>query len=313
MKSKTTRCAMLTALMITAAQFAARAQAGPSVLTGPGIAFQADYLPSSHYIRPEDSLKMPANTAIRRYSAATAFNLRTRIDTATGKARIWNLALAGHYSQFSNHQYEKTIMPKELLGAGIALQHVRSINAKWSIMGVLSAGVYTDMEAIDFNDVFINGGVVFIKQQTPRFSYGFGAMLTNTFGAPMILPAVMVKWTTTGKFNIQAGIPEGVAASYRVSNFFETGLGVRINGGSYDVENKNVHQRLMAYQEITAGIENTFHINKRLSFSISGGSALLRNVTYREKSLADIFSVKPEHRLATGWYANAGIRMNFSR
>ncbi|RPE05794.1 hypothetical protein EGT74_25865 [Chitinophaga lutea] len=289
----------------------ASAQSGPSSLTGPGIAFQADYLPAAHYIRPEDSIKTASTTATRRYSFGAAFDLRKRVDTASGKFRSWGLGVEASYMQFSNKQYEKTILPDELFGAGIALRHYRSINRKWSVMGVLAAGVYTDLEAIDGNDIFLNGGVIFINQLNRRFSYGFGAVLSNTFGTPMVLPAVLVKWTPAGKFNVQVAIPEGISASYRVNGFLETGLGLRLNGNSYDVESRVSSKRLMGYREMTLGLENTFHLTKHVSFSLSGGYALLRSADYRHKRLSEMFSTQPEHRLAANWFASAGFRVNF--
>jgi hypothetical protein len=52
--------------MISAAVISAKAQSGATSLTGLGFGIEATYLPSSHYIRPEDSLKMPASSGIRR-------------------------------------------------------------------------------------------------------------------------------------------------------------------------------------------------------------------------------------------------------
>ncbi|RAI98733.1 hypothetical protein LX64_04718 [Chitinophaga skermanii] len=286
------------------------AQAGPS-LSGPGISFQADYLPATHYIRPEDSVKMPANSSTRRYSGSAFFQLSSNIDTATGKVRIWNLGMEGSYLTFNNQLYEKSIMPKELAGGSIGIQHIRNLRNNWSLMAMLSAGVYTDMEAITYNDVFINGGVIFIKQHNKRFSYGIGGVLTNTFGTPMILPALMVKYKTNSKIDLQIAIPEGIRASYRVHQLYEAALALRLNGGSYDIENRPDNERLMAYREVTTGIENTLFLTRFLSLNVSGGAALLRSVDYRSKSISNIFSTKPEHRLATGWYVNAGIRFHF--
>lgn len=292
--------------------FSATAQSGPG-LTGPGLNFQVDYMPASKYIRPEDSVKTGSTSVIRRIFMGSAFQLSKKIDTATGKARIWTLGLGGSYMKWTNKNYEKSVMPEELLGASIGLQHVRSLRNKWSVMGVLTAGVFTDLETIDGNDLFFNGGLIFIKQPNPRFSYGFGAMLTNTFGAPMLLPAFLISWKTTGKFDLQVSIPEGISGSYKVNSFLKTGLALRLNGSSYDVEKRPTNQRLMAYKEVTVGWENSFKVTKLVSFNIAGGSALLRSVDYREKRLADIFKTKPEHKLATSWFANAGISVHFKQ
>ncbi len=289
-----------------------QAQLGASSLKGPGMAVSVDYLPASHYIRPEDSLKMPGNTARQRYNFGMGFNLSSRVDSATGKARIWNLAAGGSYTKLSNKDYDNTIIfPNELLGAQIALQHTRTLNKKWSLMAVVAGGLFTDLEKIDQNDFFINGGVIFVKRVNPHFGYGLGAMLTNSFGTPMILPAFMIMWQTGNRFKVDINFPEKISVSSSLSKYDELALALRLNGAAYDVENRPENKRLMAYQEISLGLENTFHLTKKLDFNLAGGTTLLSGITFQKKSLSEMFKTLPNHRLATNFYLSAGLRWNF--
>ncbi|SKA32456.1 hypothetical protein SAMN04488128_103669 [Chitinophaga eiseniae] len=290
---------------------AVKAQLGASSLTGPGIAINADYQPSSHYIRPEDSLKMPATSAQRRFSMGAGFLLSQKIDTVTGKTRIWNLGVMGSYTRFSNKDYEEDIFPKELFGGEIALQHMRSLNPKWSLMGILSVGLYTDMEKITYEDVFITGGVIFVRKINRKLNLGVGAALTNSFGAPMVLPALLVQWRTGNRFRVDINFPEKLSVSSSLSKYDDLALAFRFNGGAYDVENRKDGKRLMGYQEMSLGLENTLHLSKKIDFNLAGGTVLLRSVTFRDKKISDIFSTRPEHRLATNLYISAGIRCRF--
>jgi hypothetical protein len=291
--------------------FNTQAQLGASSLNGPGIAFNAEYLPASRYIRPEDSVKTQSTTTIKRYTLGAAFNLYTKADTATHRFRSWTLGISGSYMEFTNKKYEKEIMPKRLLGTQVALQHLRNISPKWSIMIMASAGLFTDMEEITSKDLFLNGGVLFIKQQNPHFAYGFGAVLTNSFGTPMVLPGFLVQWNTGKKFNVEIAIPEKLKVSYKPASYWETAIALRMNGGIYDVEKSKDGRRLLGYREALAGWENSFSLTKNISFNVAAGATLLRSVDYRKKSLSELFKTMPEHKLATNWYASAGIRVQF--
>lgn len=300
---------LLPALLLIAGT--TKAQLGASSLNAPGIAINADYQPSSHYIRPEDSLKMPATTVQRRLTLGMGFNLSQKIDTTTGKMRAWNLGVMGSYTSFSNKDYEGAIFPKELLGTAIALQHVRTLNSRWSLMAMISGGIFTDMEKIDYNDVFINGGVIFIRKVNPKLNLGIGAALTNSFGTPMVLPAFLVQWRTGNRFKVDINFPENVSVSSALSKYDDLALSFRFNGGAYDVENGKDGKRLMGYQEMSLGLENTLHLTKKIDFNLAGGTVLLRSVTFKDKKLSDIFSEKPQHRLATNLFVSAGIRCRF--
>ncbi|HVI47164.1 MAG TPA: DUF6268 family outer membrane beta-barrel protein [Chitinophaga sp.] len=295
----------------------AKAQLGAASLKGPGIAVSADYLPAVHYIRPEDSVKTAATSVRKRYNIGVGFLLSSRIDTATKKVRTWNLNASASYMEFSNKDYEKTIFPEKLLGTQIGLQHYRTLRGRWSLFVAVSAGLYSDMEKIDYDDIFLNGGVLFIKQKNAHFSYGFGVALTNTFGAPMILPAFMMQWKSGNRFKVDINIPEKLSISTALSRADELALALRLNGAAYDVEKSPVkNERLLGYREVTIGLENTWHVTKNLDFTAAGGSVLLGSVDFREKSSSlfnygNIFKDRPEHRLATGLYLSAGLRMKF--
>lgn len=303
-------CLLLALFALTPAQ-RLWAQLGAATPNGPGIGLSIDYLPPSHYIRGEDSVKTKSTTTQVRYNFGAMFMLSNRVDTATGKVRNWSLAAGGSYTKLTNKDYDSKIFPEELLGAQLALQHYRNINKRWGMVGILSVGLFTDMEKIDQNDIFINGGVLFIKQVNPRFSYGLGAMLTNSFGTPMILPAFMVKWQTQNKYRIDINFPEKISVSTSLNKYTDLGLAFRMNGAAYDVERGADKKRLMGHTEMSIGLENTWHLSKHIDFVATGGSILLNQTSFNEKKLSEMFSDKPNARLGTNYFFSGGLKWNF--
>lgn len=287
------------------------AQLGGASFNGPGMAVSVDYLPASRYIRPEDSVKTGSTTSQQRINFGTAFLLSNKVDTTTGKLRVWSASLSGSYAQLDNKGYEKNIYPDELLGTEVGLQHYRSLNKRWTMLVLLSAGIYTDMEKIDQNDLFVNGGVVFIRKHNAKLSYGIGAVLTNSFGTPMVLPAFLVQWKTGERFKIDVVFPEKVSVSTRLNKLSDLALAFRMQGAAYDVEKRTDGKRLMGYAEMKIGLENTWHLSRKIDFIASGGSMLYSSTSFQEKKLSEMFKSKPEHRLATNYFLSAGVRWNF--
>ncbi|MEI3801274.1 MULTISPECIES: DUF6268 family outer membrane beta-barrel protein [unclassified Chitinophaga] len=287
------------------------AQLGATSLNGPGIGISVDYLPPSRYIRPEDSVKTKSTTSQQRYNFGAVFMLSSYVDTATGKVRNWSLSASGSYTKLINEDYDHRIFPEELLETQLALQHFRSIGNRWGMLSVLSGGVFTDMEKINGKDIFINGGVLFVKQHNRRFSYGIGAMFTNSFGTPMLLPALLIKYQTDSRFRIDVNFPEKISVSSSLNKQTDLALAFRMRGSSYDVENAPDKKRLMGYAEMSVGLENTWHLNRHIDFVASGGSILYSGTTFREKNLSEMFSDKPMHRFATNYFFSGGLRWNF--
>ncbi|WP_143305732.1 DUF6268 family outer membrane beta-barrel protein [Chitinophaga vietnamensis] len=290
------------------------AQLGAASLNGPGLGLSVDYLPASRYIRPEDSVKTTSTTAQQRYNFGASFLLGQHIDTATKKVRTWTLNAGGSYTKLTNKDYDAAhqVFPDELLDAQVTLLHYRSLrNPKWGLAGIVSVGLFTDMKQVDQQDIFVTGGLLFIKQHSRRFSYGLGAVLSNTFGTPMILPAFMVRWQTDNKFRIDINFPEKLSITTALSSYTDLGLALRMRGASYDVEKHPGNQRLMGYAELSAGLENTWHLNKHFDFVVAGGSILFNDITFKERKLSEMFAEKPRHRLATNLFVSTGFRWKF--
>ncbi|MFB6454247.1 DUF6268 family outer membrane beta-barrel protein [Chitinophaga sp. Hz27] len=287
------------------------AQLGAASLKGPGIAISADYLPASHYIRPEDSVKTSSTTSQRRYNFGAGFNLYNHIDTATGKVRTLSMGLAASYTQLENKDYKDQIFPKELLNATVGFQYYRSMRNRWAMMGIAGVSLGTDLEDINGQDLFVQGGVLFIKTRNAHTSYGIGAVLTNTFGTPMVLPAFYIAWQTGNKFRVDIQFPEKASVSTNLNKYTELALALRMTGATYDVSHYVNNKRLMGSMQLTTGLENTWHLGKHLDAVVAGGVMILNSASFSEKKLSEMFKDKPEHRLGTNYYLSTGIRWNF--
>ncbi|SHM78737.1 hypothetical protein SAMN05444266_11123 [Chitinophaga jiangningensis] len=297
-------------LLLLGAASQAQAQLGATSLKGPGIGISTDFLPASHYIRPEDSVKTQSTTSQLRYNFGASFVLSSKTDTATRKMRMWTADFSGTYTKLDNKDYTKTIFPGELLQASAGLKYIHSLNNNWTLLAMVDGTIGTDMEEITFDDLFLQGGVLFLKQHNKRFAYGVGVVLTNAFGTPMVLPAFGIQYKTDSRFKIDINFPEKISIGTQLNSFTELALAVRVRGGAYDATNGVDGKKLMSYSEFSAGLESTWHLGHQFDFVVSCGSILASQVSYSDKKLSEMFKEKPSHRLATNVFMSAGLRWN---
>ncbi|WP_316930834.1 DUF6268 family outer membrane beta-barrel protein [Chryseobacterium piperi] len=180
---------------------------------------KTEYIPFSNYIRPEDSMKTDSKSNFKRMDISFNIPLSVKKDTA-GKVKTWSLLVNGAYARMSHQNYESKLFPDQMLNAQVGLQHLRPLGGKWSMMITASAGVYTDLENVDFDDVLGQGGVLFIKKFNPHLALGFGPVLTTAFGVPMIMPWIYFDWKTGSKIKFNINFPEGMEGGYQFSDKF---------------------------------------------------------------------------------------------
>ncbi|WP_291909488.1 DUF6268 family outer membrane beta-barrel protein [Chitinophaga sp. CB10] len=297
-------------LLLLGAASQAHAQLGAASLKGPGIAVSTDFLPASRYIRPEDSVKTSSTTSQLRYNFGASFVLSSKTDTATHRLRMWTADVSGSYTKLDNKDYTKKIFPEELLDASVGLKYIHSLRNNWTLLAMASGTLGTDLEEINYDDLFLQGGVLFLKQHNKRFAYGFGVVLTNAFGTPMVLPAFGIQYKTDNRFKIDINFPEKIAIGTQLNSFTELALAVRVRGGAYDATRGVDGKKLLSYSEFSAGLESTWHLGRPFDFVVSCGSILASQVSYSDKKLSEMFKDKPAHRLATNVFMSAGFRWN---
>lgn len=249
-----------------------------------------DYVPASNYIRPIDSLKTDSKSDFKRIDLGIEIPLSMKMDHR-GKPRTWSVLMQGAYASMENKNYEEELFPTELLNTQVGIKHFRSISESWSIMAMASVGVYTDLVKVDKEAILAQGGVFFIKHFNPRLALGVGPVLTNSFGAPMVLPGIYFSWETLGFFKLRIAFPEGMELAYSFTESFDLKLAVDLTGMTA-VSKANDKMMLLGYQQITAGLRPELKLSNKLSLSLTMGSTLGRSFQFNERKIKSIFKTR---------------------
>ncbi|CAH0137283.1 DUF6268 family outer membrane beta-barrel protein [Chryseobacterium sp. WG14] len=271
---------------------------------------KTEYIASSSYIRPEDSLKTNSKSDFKRVDLNLSIPLSVKKDS-NGKVKAWSMLLGGSYAKMTHKNYENQLFPNQMLNAQIGIQHLRPLGRKWSMMMTASVGVYTDMENISFDDVLGQGGILFIRHFNPNLALGGGPVLTTAFGVPMIMPWIYFDWKTNGKIKFNINFPEGMEAGYQFTDKFALKAVVNLSGMSVE-RNKDGKSTLLGYQQITAGIRPEIKLNDKLSLHLTGGTALLRSFSESDRKIKSIFREKKiaDPKFASTFYVALALRWN---
>ncbi|MCJ7934070.1 MAG: DUF6268 family outer membrane beta-barrel protein [Chryseobacterium sp.] len=271
---------------------------------------KTEYIPYSSYIRPEDSTKTNSKSDFKRADLKLSIPLSVKKDSA-GRVKMWSMLLGGSYAKMSHKDYENQLFPNQMLNAQVGVLHMRPLGKKWNMMITATAGVYTDMEKIDFDDVLGQGGILFIRHFNPNLALGGGPVLTTAFGVPMILPWIYFDWKTNGKIKFNINFPEGMEAGYQFSDAFTLKAAVNLSGMSVE-RNKDGKSMLLGYQQITAGLRPEIKLNDKLKLSVTGGTALLRSFSESDRKIKSIFKDKKvaDPKFASTFYIALSLRWN---
>ena len=117
----------------------------------------------------------------------------------------WMLSAGGSYTAMNNKNLQSYIDIDQIINLQLSVIHIRPISKKWLLLMTVGAGVYTASD-VRLKNVLGQGGVIFIRQFKPNLSLGAGLAVNNTFGYPMVFPAIYFDWTTEGRYQIKVSM-----------------------------------------------------------------------------------------------------------
>jgi len=274
--------------------------------------------PSSKYVPPLDSTSKIGSSRQLEYALSAHVGLSTRIDTVTGNVKAISGTVFGKYTRLSNSGFNELILPDELYAIGTGVSYYSTMNARWAYTLFLNAALNTDFIAVDYNDLFLTGGVQFIRNFSPNFRMGFGVIIHNNLGKPMFWPAVSVYWNFGRRFNFDIRVPdEGYGLAYKIGVGYQYSKNLSLAFAfkpqtiSYDVELKDaINNRLMNYWELPFELSGTYHAG-RLEYTGILGFTALRSFAYAEKDIKNMFTKYPYHGLRTNLTYGLTVRFKF--
>lgn len=214
------------------------------------------------------------------------------------RATIWGVALSGTFVKMDNHNFPiGKELPSQVMNLGATVLHLRPLKERWSMLMALGIGSYTPenrLSAIRIDEnVLGNGALVFIWHWRPNLEIGGGVALNNSFGYPMVFPALYLKYKGgfSDKFTIDVSLLDGtkVAFGYDYSENLSLKLVANIGGYSAYLR-RNGQKEMFSSQTFFVGLEPEFKLGKHISIPVTFGGSFIRSGRYRERTLSAMFA-----------------------
>ena len=219
------------------------------------------------------------------------------------RATIWGVALSGTFVKMDNHNFPiGKELPSQVMNLGATALHLRPLKERWSMLMALGIGSYTPenrLSAIRIDEnVLANGALVFIWHWRPNLEIGGGVALNNSFGYPMVFPALYLKYKGgfSDKFTIDINLLDGtkVAFGYNYSENLSLKLVANIGGYSAYLR-RNGQKEMFSSQTFFVGLEPEFKLGKHISIPVTFGGSFIRSGRYRERTLSAMFATEAKN------------------
>ena len=214
------------------------------------------------------------------------------------RATIWGVALSSTFVKMDNQNFPiGKELPSQVMNLGATVLHLRPLKERWSMLMALGIGSYTPenrLSAIRIDEnVLANGALVFIWHWRPNLEIGGGVALNNSFGYPMLFPALYLKYKGgfSDKFTIDVSLLDGtkVAFGYDYSENLSLKLVANIGGYSAYLR-RNGQKEMFSSQTFFVGLEPEFKLGKHISIPVTFGGSFIRSGRYRERTLSAMFA-----------------------
>ena len=264
------------------------------------ISVKTEYISSSEFYDAVADTNT-GNGSAMIYSAGAMVPLSMQAsaeDDPYKRATIWGVALSGTFVKMDNQNFPiGKELPSQVMNLGATALHLRPLKERWSMLMALGIGSYTPenrLSAIRIGEnVLANGALVFIWHWRPNLEIGGGVALNNSFGYPMVFPALYLKYKGgfSDKFTIDINLLDGtkVAFGYDYSENLSLKLVANIGGYSAYLR-RNGQKEMFSSQTFFVGLEPEFKLGKHISIPVTFGGSFIRSGRYRERTLSAMFA-----------------------
>ncbi len=132
--------------------------------------------------------------------------------THYNRPQLWILSARAVYAQMDNQGEAARLNPDKLINTSANLTFMTPVGEEYDLIVSGGAGIYAETSHVSGHSILFNGAGVVTKQISPSFKVGLGVMLTNSYGDPALLPAIVFDWKMTGKYTASVSMLNGIKA-----------------------------------------------------------------------------------------------------
>lgn len=283
------------------------------------ISFKTEYIGNSAYMyapnSDESGVKVgnsEGSAIVYQGNANIPFYMKMN---ENNRPTAWGIGIGGSYASLRNKNFTDD-MVSEIMNLQFGISHMRPLNDKWSMMANIGVGSFTpskDFSKIRSKHILGSAGVIFIRHLNSNLDLGGGLAINNSFGYPMVFPALYLNWNYESKFKANVSLGEGLelSAGYAFNDYFDLSLAFEMNGQMALLE-KDGKDVMFTHQYMVTGLRPEIKFGKSgISMPIMVGINAVRPAYYSDRTLKAMFSTDNDYYFSVSPYASVGIRYGF--
>lgn len=280
------------------------------------LTVKAEYIGQSPYRDDETDEKISnykGSSVI--YQAELNIPLSMKKDP-NGLPRLWAINSGAAYARLDNRNFRENLVTDEIFDLYLGLLNITPFSKKWVIATSVGIGIYsptTRLSQLTSKQVLANAAVLFICNVRPSLQLGAGLAVNNTFGYPMAFPAMYLKWSTEGRWNVDINMTSGLVASggYRFTDNVSLSLVLEMSGQVAFLQ-KDGKDMMFSHQYMVSGFRPQFRLGKYISLPLTVGVNAMRMAAYNKRTLKAMFvSSEPGGYFSVSPYFSVGLSVRF--
>lgn len=277
------------------------------------ISVKTGYISSSRY-QDEEGQKTGGKGDLRFVEGSINIPISQKLNERN-QPTVWMISAGGSYTSMNNKNLQSYIDLDQIVNLQLNLTNIRPISKKWLLLTTIGGGVYATSADIRLENILGQGGAIFIRQFRPNLSLGAGLAINNTFGYPMLFPAIYFDWSTEGRYQIRVSMLNAmeVSAGIKWNKYIDLNLVAEMNGTLALVE-RNGEDAMFSQQYIIVGLQPELNIGNSFSVIATAGVSCSRIAYYTNRTLKAFFKdmskdIDPYFKPAM--YVSMGMKYKF--
>ena len=275
---------------------------------------RSDYLSSSTF-RDEAGNKLGAGSLVKISGGySLPFSVRqNRLNQPTA----WSASVSGTYGELRNRGVARELNPEKIVNVGLNLSHVRPLSDKWMLIASVGGGIYSEPDKITTESLLASGGAIFVYKMNNRLDLGVGLGLTNSYGVPIVMPMLYVKWDLPGRYEVKVNFSTQmeIAAAARFGERFRLKLVAIEMDGLSAVVKREGQSMIYSSAMIRSFLTPELRIGKSACLFAGGGGVWSRTSDLTKRSLKSFWNKFKEgddgFYFKPSGYVTVGFRYGF--
>lgn len=277
------------------------------------VSIKTGYISSSRY-KDEEGQKTGGKGDLRFIEGGINIPVSQKMNESN-QPTVWMISAGGSYTSMNNKNLQSYIDIDHILNLQLNVTNIRPISKRWLLLTTIGGGVYAASADIRLKNILGQGGTIFIRQFKPNLSLGAGLAINNTFGYPMLFPAIYFDWSTEGRYQIKVSMLNAmeVSAGIRMNKYIDLNLVAEMNGTLALVE-RNGEDAMFSQQFIIVGLQPELTVGTSFSVVATAGVSCSRIAYYTNRTLKAFFkdmSKEIDPYFKPALYISMGMKYKF--